>query len=43
MVQVWGYLAARSVAFEHRISDCLHYNRVYDGYDAFVSSLPEPC
>ncbi|MFL6456573.1 MAG: alpha/beta hydrolase family protein [Nitrososphaeraceae archaeon] len=37
-----GYLAARAAAFEHRISACILYNGVYDGYDAFASSFPKP-
>ena len=34
-----GYLAARAAAFEHRISACILYNGVFDGYDAATKSL----
>jgi pimeloyl-ACP methyl ester carboxylesterase len=40
-ISMGGYLAARAAAFEHRISACILYNGVYDGYDALVSSLPK--
>jgi len=40
-ISMGGYLAARAAAFEHRISACILYNGVYDGYDAFVSSFPK--
>jgi hypothetical protein len=36
-----GYLAARAAAFEDRISACILYNGVYDGYDAFASGFPK--
>ena len=36
-----GYLAARAAAFEHRISACILYNGVYDGYDAIATSFPK--
>jgi len=35
-----GYLAARAAAFDHRISACILYNGVYDGYDAITSAFP---
>ncbi|MFL6372794.1 MAG: alpha/beta hydrolase family protein [Nitrososphaera sp.] len=38
-ISMGGYLAARAAAFEHRISACILYNGVYDGYDALASSL----
>jgi pimeloyl-ACP methyl ester carboxylesterase len=41
-ISMGGYLAARAAAFEHRISACVLYNGVYDGYDAVSSSFPEP-
>jgi pimeloyl-ACP methyl ester carboxylesterase len=41
-ISMGGYLAARAVAFEHRISAVILYNGVYDGYDALKSSLSEP-
>jgi pimeloyl-ACP methyl ester carboxylesterase len=40
-ISMGGYLAARAAAFEHRISACILYNGVYDGYDAFASSFPK--
>ncbi len=40
-ISMGGYLAARAAAFEHRISACILYNGVYDGYDALASSLPK--
>ncbi|MGB7882322.1 MAG: alpha/beta fold hydrolase [Nitrososphaeraceae archaeon] len=36
-----GYLAARAAAFDHRISACILYNGVYDGYDAITSAFPK--
>ena len=36
-----GYLAARAVAFEHRIAACILNDGVFDGYDAFASSFPK--
>jgi pimeloyl-ACP methyl ester carboxylesterase len=41
-ISMGGYLAARAAAFEHRISACILYNGVYDGYDAVASSFPKP-
>ncbi|MFL6480383.1 MAG: alpha/beta hydrolase family protein [Nitrososphaera sp.] len=38
-ISMGGYLAARAAAFEHRLSACILYNGVYDGYDALASSL----
>jgi dipeptidyl aminopeptidase/acylaminoacyl peptidase len=35
-ISIGGYLAARAAAYEHRISACVLYDGVYDGYDAFV-------
>jgi dienelactone hydrolase len=40
-ISMGGYLAARAAAFEHRISACILYNGVYDGYDAISSSFPK--
>jgi pimeloyl-ACP methyl ester carboxylesterase len=40
-ISMGGYLAARAVAFEHRIAACILYNGVYDGYDAFASGFPQ--
>jgi pimeloyl-ACP methyl ester carboxylesterase len=40
-ISMGGYLAARAVAFEDRIAACILYNGVFDGYDAFASSLPK--
>jgi hypothetical protein len=40
-ISMGGYLAARAAAFDHRISVCILYNGVYDGYDAFASSFPK--
>jgi hypothetical protein len=34
-------LAARAAAFEHRITACVLYNGVYNGYDAFAAGLPQ--
>lgn len=36
-----GYLAARAAAFDHRISACILFNGVYDGYDAITSAFPK--
>ena len=33
-ISMGGYLAARAAAFDHRISACILYNGVYDGFDA---------
>jgi dienelactone hydrolase len=40
-ISMGGYLAARAAAFEHRVSACILYNGVYDGYDALASSFPK--
>jgi pimeloyl-ACP methyl ester carboxylesterase len=40
-ISMGGYLAARAAAFEHRISACILYNGVYDGYDAFASGFSQ--
>ncbi|TVP41977.1 hypothetical protein NARC_10383 [Candidatus Nitrosocosmicus arcticus] len=40
-ISMGGYLAARAAAFEPRISACVLYDGVYDGYDAIKSSLPK--
>jgi dipeptidyl aminopeptidase/acylaminoacyl peptidase len=40
-ISMGGYLAARAAAFEHRISACILYNGVYDGYDAIATSFPK--
>jgi pimeloyl-ACP methyl ester carboxylesterase len=40
-ISMGGYLAARAVAFEHRIAACVLYNGVYDGYDAFAAGFPK--
>lgn len=39
-ISMGGYLAARAVAFEQRISACVLYNGVYDGYDSIRSGFP---
>ena len=39
-ISMGGYLAARAVAFEHRLSACILYNGVYDGKEALESSFP---
>ena len=41
-ISMGGYLAARAAAFDNRISACILYNGVYDGYDATASSFPQP-
>ena len=41
-ISMGGYLAARAVAFEHRLSACILYNGVYDGKEALESSFPSP-
>jgi pimeloyl-ACP methyl ester carboxylesterase len=40
-ISMGGYLAARVAAFEPRISACILYNGVYDGYDAIQTSFPK--
>lgn len=40
-ISMGGYLAARAAAFDHRISACILYNGVYDGYDAITSAFPK--
>jgi pimeloyl-ACP methyl ester carboxylesterase len=40
-ISMGGYLAARAAAFEHRISACILYNGVYDGYESFAAGFPE--
>ena len=40
-ISMGGYLAGRAAAFEHRISGCILYNGVFDGYDAIASSFPK--
>jgi hypothetical protein len=39
-ISMGGYLAW-AAAFENRISACILYNGVYDGYDAFASDFPQ--
>ena len=39
-ISMGGYLAARAIAFEPRISACVLYNGVYDGYDSIRSGFP---
>ncbi|WP_458719602.1 alpha/beta hydrolase family protein [Candidatus Nitrosocosmicus sp. R] len=39
-ISMGGYLAARTIAFEPRISACVLYNGVYDGYDSIKSGFP---
>ena len=39
-ISMGGYLAARAVAFEPRVSACVLYNGVYDGYDSIRSGFP---
>ena len=41
-ISMGGYLAARAAAFDHRITACVLYNGVYDGYDAITSAFPKP-
>jgi pimeloyl-ACP methyl ester carboxylesterase len=41
-ISMGGYLAARAVAFEPRISAVILYDGVYDGYDAIASGFPAP-
>lgn len=40
-ISMGGYLAARAAAFDNRISACILYNGVYDGYDAITSAFPK--
>ena len=40
-ISMGGYLVQGLLALEHRISACILYNGVYDGYDAFASSFPK--
>jgi pimeloyl-ACP methyl ester carboxylesterase len=40
-ISMGGYLAARAVAFEHRIAACILNDGVFDGYEAFTSSFPK--
>ena len=40
-ISMGGYLAARAAAFDDRISACILYNGVYDGYDAITSTFPK--
>jgi alpha-beta hydrolase superfamily lysophospholipase len=39
-ISMGGYLAARTIAYEPRISACILYNGVYDGYDSIKSGFP---
>lgn len=39
-ISMGGYLAARAIAYEPRISACVLYNGVYDGYDSIRSGFP---
>jgi pimeloyl-ACP methyl ester carboxylesterase len=39
-ISMGGYLAARAIAYEPRISACVLYNGVYDGYDSIQSGFP---
>lgn len=41
-ISMGGYLAARAVAFEPRVSAVILYDGVYDGYDAIKSGFPTP-
>lgn len=41
-ISMGGYLNARGAAFDHRISACILYNGVYDGYDAIAPNFPKP-
>lgn len=41
-ISMGGYLAARAVAFEHRLSAYILYNGVYDGKEALELSFPHP-
>jgi pimeloyl-ACP methyl ester carboxylesterase len=40
-ISMGGYLAARAVAFEPRISAVIFYDGVYDGYDSMKSGFPQ--
>jgi pimeloyl-ACP methyl ester carboxylesterase len=40
-ISMGGYLAARAVAFEHRIAACILNDGVFDGYEAFASGFPK--
>ena len=40
-ISMGGYLAARSASFEPRLSACILYNGVYDGFDSIQSGLPK--
>ena len=40
-ISMGGYLAARAVAFEHRIAACVLNDGVFDGYEAFASGFPK--
>jgi pimeloyl-ACP methyl ester carboxylesterase len=40
-ISMGGYLAARAVAFEHRIAACILNGGVFDGYEAFASGFPK--
>lgn len=39
-ISMGGYFAVRAVAFESRVSACILYDAVYDGYDAIRSGFP---
>lgn len=40
-ISMGGYLAARAVAFEHRIAACILNGGVFDGYETFASGFPK--
>lgn len=40
-ISMGGYLAARASGFEPRITACIHYNGVYDGFDSIQSGFPK--
>jgi pimeloyl-ACP methyl ester carboxylesterase len=40
-ISMGGYLAARAASFEKRLTACILYNGVYDGFDSIQSAFPE--
>lgn len=40
-ISMGGYLAARAASFEPRLTACILYNGVYDGFDSIQSGFPE--
>lgn len=39
-ISMGGYLAARAASFEPRLTACILYNGVYDGFDSIQSGFP---